>query len=545
MNTKPAIKAYSYLRFSTPEQMQGDSFRRQTALAEAYANQNGLILDNSLTFQDAGVSAFRGRNAGPDGQLGAFLEAVKNGVVAEGSYLLVESLDRISRQTARKALRSLEDVVEAGAVVVTLVDGRKYNKESLDSDPVSLLLSILTFMRAHEESAIKASRLKAVWSEKRNQAIFTNKPMTSSCPAWIDLDKLSGNFRLIPERAAIVRRVFVMTLEGVGQGLIAQTFNHESLPCFGRGKFWHRTYISKILENPAVVGIFIPHIQDHSSGKKVRIALDPIKDYFPSVIDIDTYERFKSIRLESVHPRRGKHAVKPLNNIFGGLGRCILCNSTMTMTNKGDGNKYFICTKAKAGAGCKYKTLKYQQVEDGFLKVWEILIGKAPNLSAESGGLIDSLATLQTQLNWLDETIATLIEAIESTSPPSPSLLERLRQLEADRINVMQLQRDYSLRLKGVEKETLTLRLESLRVHLQDTQFDKTKINALLRQIFKTIYICNQKEELHFEWHHSDIRTHFRLSMIGRQGCIYNDQIAKAPIPNLAPPPINKGDCLK
>lgn len=540
MNIQPAIKAYSYLRFSTPEQMQGDSFRRQTALAESYSNQHGLILDTSLTFQDAGVSAFRGRNAGPDGQLGAFLEAVRNGIVSEGSYLLVESLDRISRQTARKALRSLEDVVEAGAVVVTLVDGRKYDKESLDSDPVSLLLSILTFMRAHEESAMKASRLKAVWSEKRKQAVSTNKPMTSSCPAWIDLDKLSGNYRLIPERAEIVQRVFAMTLEGVGQGLIAQTFNHESLPCFGRGKFWHRTYIAKILENPAVIGVFIPHAQDHSSGKKVRIALDPIKDYFPSVIDINTYERFTSMRLESVQPRRGKHAAKPLNNIFGGLGKCVLCNSTMTMTNKGDGNKYLVCTKAKAGAGCKYKTLNYQIVEDGFLKVWEDLFTKVPNLSAASGSIIADLAALQAQINWLDETIATLTNAIESTSPPSATLLDRLGKLESDRISVIQQHWNYSLRLNAVEKNTLILRLESLRVHLQDTEFDKIKINALLRQIFKNIYICNQKKVLQFEWHHSDIRTYLRLSMIGRNGCIYNDQVAIAPIVNLAKPPALK-----
>ncbi|KVR83488.1 recombinase family protein [Burkholderia vietnamiensis] len=50
------MKAYSYLRFSTPEQAQGDSFRRQTALAEAYAQQHGLELDTTLRFADEGVS---------------------------------------------------------------------------------------------------------------------------------------------------------------------------------------------------------------------------------------------------------------------------------------------------------------------------------------------------------------------------------------------------------------------------------------------------------------------------------------------------------
>lgn len=32
-------RAYSYLRFSTPEQLEGDSLRRQTALADSYATE--------------------------------------------------------------------------------------------------------------------------------------------------------------------------------------------------------------------------------------------------------------------------------------------------------------------------------------------------------------------------------------------------------------------------------------------------------------------------------------------------------------------------
>src|SRR5437867_263377 len=115
--TRP--KAYSYVRFSTPEQMRGDSLRRQTRKAEVYAAAHDLVLDNELTFQDLGVSGFRGRNAGT-GRLGDFLEAVKEGLVPRGSYLLVENLDRISRQAARKALRVLEEIVDSSITLVTL-----------------------------------------------------------------------------------------------------------------------------------------------------------------------------------------------------------------------------------------------------------------------------------------------------------------------------------------------------------------------------------------------------------------------------------------
>src|SRR4051812_41762779 len=155
-------KAYSYLRFSTPEQSKGDSYRRQTSLAADYAQRHNLELDTQLTFHDLGVSAFRGDNA-ETGRLADFHEAVRVGLVPQGSYLLVESLDRLSRQTARKAFRALEDICEAGIVVVTLSDSREYTREALDSDPTSLLMSILIFMRANDESATKARRLKAAW----------------------------------------------------------------------------------------------------------------------------------------------------------------------------------------------------------------------------------------------------------------------------------------------------------------------------------------------------------------------------------------------
>jgi DNA invertase Pin-like site-specific DNA recombinase len=76
-------KAYSYVRFSTPEQASGDSLRRQTEAARAYAAKHNLELDEELKFYDRGVSAFRGRNV-KEGALAAFLEAVRLNDVPSG-----------------------------------------------------------------------------------------------------------------------------------------------------------------------------------------------------------------------------------------------------------------------------------------------------------------------------------------------------------------------------------------------------------------------------------------------------------------------------
>ncbi|WP_084466170.1 MULTISPECIES: recombinase family protein [unclassified Aminobacter] len=246
-------KAYSYVRFSTPEQMRGDSLRRQTQAAERYATLHGLDLDDKLTFQDLGVSAFRGTNE-EDGHLGEFLALVESGDVPRGSYLLVESLDRLSRQKPRRAVKLLERICEAGITVVTLNDGREYTAAALDDDPLALLVALLVAQRAHEESATKAKRLREAWEAKRQNA--HKVPLTKIAPAWVRLRDDRQGFELIPDRAAIVRRIFDMSLAGKGHQAIAEAFNREQLPVFGRATHWHRTYIKKILGSSAVIGEF-------------------------------------------------------------------------------------------------------------------------------------------------------------------------------------------------------------------------------------------------------------------------------------------------
>ena len=53
--------AYSYLRFRSKKQEEGDSIRRQTERTAAWAKRQGVHLDTSLSI-DRGVSAFRGKN---------------------------------------------------------------------------------------------------------------------------------------------------------------------------------------------------------------------------------------------------------------------------------------------------------------------------------------------------------------------------------------------------------------------------------------------------------------------------------------------------
>src|SRR5438067_338266 len=115
----PKTTCYSYIRFSNAAQREGDSLRRQTEKALAYCQRRGWVLDESLTLRDLGVSAFRGDNA-LVGNLRTFLDAVARGTVLPGSILLVESVDRISRQGIDDGYDLCKRILKAGVHIVTL-----------------------------------------------------------------------------------------------------------------------------------------------------------------------------------------------------------------------------------------------------------------------------------------------------------------------------------------------------------------------------------------------------------------------------------------
>ena len=78
--------AYSYLRFSSPQQAAGDSVRRQTAAREAWlAAHPGVQLDQSLVMTDTGRSAFK-RDDWDTYALARFVDHIKARRVEPGSY---------------------------------------------------------------------------------------------------------------------------------------------------------------------------------------------------------------------------------------------------------------------------------------------------------------------------------------------------------------------------------------------------------------------------------------------------------------------------
>jgi DNA invertase Pin-like site-specific DNA recombinase len=397
--------AVSYIRFSSPEQAKGDSFRRQSEAAAAWAKSNGYEIKQSL--EDLGVSAYRGRNE-QAGDFADFLAAAEAGELPKDSVLIVENLDRVSRQAPRKALTTFLRLINAGVGIMTLTDGTLHTAESLDKDPIGMGLfgALMVMVRANGESRLKGERVAAAWSKKRKKAREAAVPMTDRIPNWLDSKRDAAGRRTFSENkhANTVRRIFAETVQGLGRRMIAKGLNRgEGTPTFLSGNGWQISTIGKILAGRTVLGEYQPCRRDET-GKLVPDG-PPILNYYPAVVDETLWEQANA----AIGLRRRNGGGRPQRrglNLIPGLGWCV-CGERMAFLNKGDppkGGQYHACSAAQRGAECTNTRL------------W-------------SAKAVERYLIHQIEPTQLDE----VIEPVEVSGPPARNFEAEIADLEAKR----------------------------------------------------------------------------------------------------------------
>lgn len=358
----PKPLAFSYVRMSTDIQLKGDSLRRQTRAAERYAEENNLELVKNFKLEDIGVSAFKGQNL-QQGALGKFLAGIETNKIPKGSYLLVESVDRLSREKVQVAASLFLQILAAGVNIVTLIDNRLYQADNCDFSDI--IYSIIIMSRAHDESLTKAIRVSQAWSNKRASA--GSKKLTKVAPAWLKLADDRSTFEVIDRKAALVKQIFAYADEGRGSNQIARKLNVEKVdPITESKKGWYESYITKILTNRAAIGEYQPH--HYIAGKRVPCG-EPIDDYYPSIIDRDQFERVqygRKVRRIRGSGRKGKRHI----NLFSGVAKCGYCGASMIIVDKGakpKGGIYLRCDSARRGNRCEAGSWQLEHFETAFL----------------------------------------------------------------------------------------------------------------------------------------------------------------------------------
>lgn len=414
-------KAYSYIRFSSAEQAKGSSYARQREACEEYcrANQLELASESEYTFFDKGVSGFKGKHA-EVGELAKIIALVQNGSIEAGSYLIVESLDRLGRDEVLSALSRFIDLLGAGINIVTLGDNKVY---SGTVDTMQIMYSLIIMGRAHDESRTKALRVGDAWRRKKELARSDNIPTGANCPMWLQYAKPTG-YSVHEDRVAVVRKIFELTINGYGRNAVAKMLNASGIQSF-KGTTWGSSSVGKILNNRALLGEYQPF---SIVGRDKREPVgEPIQGYFPVVLDEATFYSGKA----ATEGRRLSKATKQSEsfNVWSGIIFCFLCNSPMHLVDKGrppKGAKYLQCSSAKKGL-CECKVVRLDRSEIVFKEI----LAKVDALALVQS----SSGEIQRSLNVLRGKIAEEHSKLEEykllmREKPSASLAELLSECE-------------------------------------------------------------------------------------------------------------------
>lgn len=515
--TRP--KAYSYLRMSTDLQLKGDSRRRQMQMSQSYADEYGLQLADDAQLEDIGISAFKGANA-KEGALGKFLAAVSNGDVEPGSYLLVESLDRLSREELLKANALFLSIVQSGIKLVTLEDNRVYTAENLNI--VDMITSLVIMEKANAESKSKSLRVGAAWRNKKDLAKASRKPMTARCPAWLKLSPDRTTYEVIPERVEIVRQIFEDTIGGLGMFAVSTRLNKTNVPAFEGKNGWHRSYIAKTLTNRAVLGEFQPGRK--LDGRRVADG-DPILNYYPAIVSEEVFYQANYSRSRRRIGGAGRKG-PGYANLFGGIARCAYCNSQVVFENKGSGTKggsYLVCGSAQRGWECSTIRWKYSDFEASFLaSVPELDLESILNSDADAKARKDvegELAALRGEVASVDALMEKTYELLAADAAPD-FVGGKLKELTAKRATLtdrIALSEDRQAELLSKDarfyssKEEIGELVHQLQGPASDELYKvRAKIASRLRVLVETLIVAPQGHAPQILQH--DARTVGKLS---------------------------------
>jgi DNA invertase Pin-like site-specific DNA recombinase len=458
--------AFSYIRFSTSTQKHGRSYDRQMEACEAWVAKHGFTLSDDR-FLDEGRSGYSGEHLGEKGQLKRFLDLVEAGTIAKGSYLVIESLDRLSRQSVNEAMSLFLRILNAGVYIVTLMDsGKVYSPESSASD---LIMSVLIMARANEESATKSKRAKDDWQSKFAKARSPEKtPYGKRVPRWLAL--VDGAYVEIPERVAIVDRVFKATLAGHGFVAIARQLNAEGIPAF-RGGTWCSSSIDDMLKNRCVLGEWQP-----KDGGSV------IEGYFPRIIDDTTFQRAE----ESMFLRRRKVTKQAKNfQVWQQVGQCALCSASMYLVQKNKKfvggklyiYKYLLCSSKRKGLCMEAANIRLADSEAVFKEIL-VNVGALGLIQTEAAAITNDMAVVDAALHK-EQTIRVQHMTKLAANPGMEFLYELVAtaDLNIKRLKAERAELDAKHTAQTIAQSDKSWLLENLPMVERD---DRQRANALL-----------------------------------------------------------------
>ncbi|MDE7333444.1 MAG: recombinase family protein [Lachnospiraceae bacterium] len=346
-----------YMRLSQDDgdfDTESNSIVNQRHLLHAYIAEHFEDYE-LLEFQDDG---YTGTNFNRPG-VSELLDKVREGRI---DCIVVKDLSRFSRDYIETG-SYLEHIFPfAGVRFIAINDGydsgnHKGSVAGMDTSFINLMNDLYCKdISVKVKSALKAKKKKGLWAN--GSCTF------GYCKDAKDRHKLL----VVEEEAAIVRRIFRMTLDGVSSQKIAKQFNAEGVKTPMECKMergvatmtpkgghfeWDTSTICHMLRNATYAGDLVyDKYETPEVGGKSRIKPQSewkvLKNHHEAIIDRDTFER--------IQQSRGiKNAVKYERHPLIGKMECGCCHKSLRIAR--GKNPYFFCGNRYV---TRYKGCVYQ-----------------------------------------------------------------------------------------------------------------------------------------------------------------------------------------
>lgn len=366
MSRQPNEKInYLYGRLSHEDELQGDSnsIINQRKILTRYAEDNGFTPYEFI--YDDGFS-------GADFERPAFARMMEDVEAGKVSTVIVKDMSRFGRDYLKVGFYTEILFAEKDVRLIAVNDNVDTEHGENDFTPMMNI-----FNEWYVRSTSK--KIRAVWQAKGK----SGERLAVIPPYGYRKDPDDSKQLVIDEEsAAVVRRIFRLSVEGHGPAQIARTLNAEHLlnPSaykYERGilskarhckdpYFWNTTTVHKILDAPEYLGETINFKTWSKSYKDNRPRLNPpekqlvFENTHPAIIDPETWEIVRRMR---EHKRRTPRYGNP--GLFSGVAYCADCGSKLYFYTRAIYNKAKTQVRYEGSYSCSEYRKDVQYLQEG------------------------------------------------------------------------------------------------------------------------------------------------------------------------------------
>jgi len=443
---KARRRVAAYARVSTDSDEQFTSYEAQIDYYEKYIRSNPEWQFVSV-YTDEGVSGLGTRHR--DG----FNEMIADALDGKIDLIVTKSVSRFARNTV-DSLSTIRKLKEVGCEVY-------FEKESIWSfdSKGELLLTIMSSLAQEESRSISEN---VTWGKRKQ---FADGKITLPYKQFLGYRKgADGMPEIVPEEAAVVRRIYRMFIEGMSVSRIAKTLTEEKIPTPAGKTVWQDAVIKSVLCNEKYKGdarLQKKFTADYLT-KKMKVNEGEVAQYYvtgshPAIIDPGAWDR---VQKEFYRRKENPHQ-RFCNSPFSGKIFCGDCGSiygTKIWHSTDRYKKVVWQCNGKFREKCRTPHLSGEQIKEAFIQALSTLIPDRERL-IEDGRLV--MAAL-TDCSGIDEKL----EEIRQETDVVAGLIEKCVQENA---SIEQNQEEYDRRYtaltdryEGLQKKKAALEKERM-----------------------------------------------------------------------------------